>query len=69
MLTKQLIGLEGWRVEVRDWSYSKPRRFIVGISTGPMPIHLECSFYKSEGGYPAERTYASVIPIRKVWWR
>lgn len=43
-LTPQLIGLEGYRVEVNG------RRFWVGKSTGWMPIHLEILRRNSSGG-------------------
>lgn len=48
-LTPQLVGLEGQRVEVVDNSGTK-RRFIVGKSTGWMPIHLEIARRTSRGG-------------------
>jgi hypothetical protein len=48
-LTPQLIGLEGKRVEVVD-AYGDTRRFIVGKSTGWMPIHLEIARRNSSGG-------------------
>ncbi len=48
-LTKQLIGLEGARVEVIDKDGTK-RRFYVGKSTGWMPIHLEIARCDSTGG-------------------
>ena len=49
LLTLQLIGLEGKRVEVVDRSGNK-RRFIVGKSTGWLPIHLEIARRDSSGG-------------------
>jgi len=48
-LTPQLIGLEGKRVEVVD-CYGNKRRFQVGKSTGPIPIHLEILRCNSSGG-------------------
>jgi hypothetical protein len=39
-LSPQLIGLEGWRVEVVT-TYDETRRFIVGRSTGWTPCHIE----------------------------
>lgn len=48
-LTPQLIGLEGQRVEVVDCDGER-RRFIVGKSTGPVPIHLEIKTRRSSGG-------------------
>ena len=58
-LTEQLIGLEGWRVEV-ETTYGESRRFIVGRSTGWKPCHLEIHNRRSTGGGSAERTYQSV---------
>lgn len=49
VLTPQLIGLEGKRVEVVD-KHGERRRFIVGKSTGWMPAHLEISRRGSSGG-------------------
>lgn len=48
-LTDQLIGMEGQRVEVVD-KYGQKRRFIVGKSTGWMPVHLEIAKRSSRGG-------------------
>jgi len=48
-LTPQLIGLEGKRVEVVD-RHGERRRFIVGKSTGWLPIHLEIARRDSSGG-------------------
>ncbi len=48
-LEKQLIGLEGKRIEVID-SYGETRRFIVGKSSGWMPCHLEIKKRNSSGG-------------------
>jgi hypothetical protein len=50
LLTPQLVGLEGKRVEVVDCDGEK-RRFIVGKSTGWLPIHLEISRRNSSGGF------------------
>jgi hypothetical protein len=58
-LTPQLVGLEGWRVEVVT-TYGETRRFYVGRSTGWKPIHIEVSRRDSFGGPGAEREYASV---------
>jgi len=58
-LTPQLVGLEGWRVEV-ETTYGETRRFIVGKSTGWKPCHLEIHNRRSTGGGSAERTYQSV---------
>lgn len=48
-LTPQLRGKEGKRVEVVD-CYGERRRFIVGKSTGFVPIHLEIARRNSSGG-------------------
>ena len=48
-LTPQLSGLEGKRVEVVD-RHGERRRFIVGKSTGWLPIHLEIARRNSSGG-------------------
>lgn len=58
-LTKQLIGLEGHRVEaVRETG--EVVRFYVGRSTGWEPCHLEIKRINSSGGLPADRAYKSV---------
>ncbi len=64
-LSPQLIGLEGWRVEV-ETTYGETRRFIVGRSTGWVPCHVEVKRRDSIGGHGAERTYVSVRKIEKV---
>lgn len=48
-LTPQLIGLEHRRVEVID-RYGERRRFVVGRSTGYIPIHLELANERARGG-------------------
>ncbi len=48
-LTPQLVGLERQRVEIVD-CHDEKRRFIVGKSTGWMPIHLEIKTRRSTGG-------------------
>jgi hypothetical protein len=48
-LTPQLTGLEGKRVEVVD-RHGERRRFLVGKSTGWLPIHLEIARRDSSGG-------------------
>ena len=48
-LTPELTGLEGKRVEVVD-RYGERRRFIVGKSTGWLPIHLEIARRNCSGG-------------------
>ncbi len=65
-LSPQLVGLEGWRVEVLDDCASKPRRFIVGKSTGWLPCHLEIARANSSGGGPASQHYAQVRKLEKV---
>ncbi len=64
-LTKQLKGLEGWRVEVVTMQDEK-RRFIVGKSTGWKPIHLEIARRTSSGGGAAEKQYKSVTVLYNV---
>lgn len=64
-LTEQLNGLEGWRVEVVT-DYGEKRRFIIGISTGWKPIHLEVARRDSSGGPAAEKHYASVRKLYKA---
>lgn len=76
-LSPQLIGLEGWRVEVIDFDAGyvektegdyQPirRRFIVGKSTGWAPCHLEIKTRRSMGGDQARREYASVQRVERV---
>jgi hypothetical protein len=64
-LSKQLIGLEGWRVEVIDEGGNK-WRFIVGKSTGWRPCHLEVSRRNALGGFPARDRYASVRTLYRA---
>ncbi len=64
-LTPQLIGLEGYRVEVVT-DYDEKRRFIVGRSTGWRPIHLEVSRRSAYGGYQASKHYTSVTMLYKA---
>ena len=64
-LTQQLIGLEGWRVEVVT-HYDETRRFIVGKSTGWVPCHLEIKNRRSLGGMAAERSYKSVRKLYRA---
>ncbi len=61
-LNPQLLGLEGWRVEVNT-SYGETRRFIVGRSTGWKPCHLEIHRRDSSGGMAAARSYEKVTPL------
>jgi hypothetical protein len=58
-LTPQLIGLEGWRVEVED-DNGDVRRFYVGHSTGWRPCHLEIHNARCLGGGPARKHYRTV---------
>jgi hypothetical protein len=62
-LSPQLKGLEGYRVEVVDSEGDKPRRFIVGKSTGWRPCHLEIARRNCMGGGPASMKYHSVRAI------
>jgi hypothetical protein len=64
-LTKQLIGLEGYRVEVVT-DYGETRRFIVGRSTGWIPCHIEVKRRSSFGGMSADSHYKSVKVLYKV---
>lgn len=68
-LSSQLRGLEGRRVEVIDM-YGQTRRFIVGKSTGWLPIHLEIKTRRSYGGDAAASEYASVrdlgMPVKPL---
>jgi len=61
-LSSQLIGLEGWRVEVVI-DYGETRRFIVGRSTGWKPCHIEINNRRSLGGPGAEKKYVSVVKL------
>lgn len=58
-LSPQLVGLEGWRVEVVT-TYGETRRFYVGRSTGWSPCHIELKRRDSSGGWGAEHEYATV---------
>jgi hypothetical protein len=64
-LTKQLIGLENWRVEVVT-IYGETRRFIVSRSTGWRPCHIELSRINAHGGVGAESEYRSVKKLYKA---
>lgn len=64
-LTKQLIGLEGWRVEVKT-TFGETRRFIVGRSSGWIPCHIEIKRSNSFGGMSADREYVSVRRLERV---
>lgn len=65
-LSPQLMGLEGWRVQVVDNEGDEPRRFIVGRSTGWAPCHLEIRTSRSRGGDPARLTYHRVTTLGRV---
>ncbi len=64
-LTEQLCGKEGWRVEV-ETTHGEVRRFIVGMSTGWRPCHLEVARRDSSGGPAAEKEYTSVKMLYPV---
>lgn len=64
-LTKQLRGLEGHRVEVVD-KHGQRRRFIVGMSTGWRPCHLEIKTRRSIDGMCADDEYARVKSLGLV---
>ena len=64
-LSPQLMGKEGWRVEVIT-TYDEKRRFIVGRSTGWIPCHIEVSRRGAFGGQGAEKEYKSVRMLYKV---
>jgi hypothetical protein len=67
-LTSQLKNFEGWRVEVVDHELvgGATRRFIVGMSTGWKPCHLEILTRRSHGGFPAAKSYQSVRKLYKA---
>ena len=65
-LSPQLIGLEGWRVAVRDEGATGYRKFIVGRSTGWRPCHLEIRNRRNLGGQPARKSYASICRLERV---
>lgn len=60
LLNPQLAGLEGKRVEVVDEPGDTPRRFKVGRSLGPLPIHLELHDFNLATGRPARPEYHAV---------
>jgi hypothetical protein len=64
-LSPQLVGLEGWRVEV-ETTYGETRRFIVSRSTGWRPCHIELKTIVSSGGFPAEARYAKVRRLHRA---
>ena len=63
-LTKQLIGLEGMRVEATRMVTGEVVRFWVGRSTGWQPCHLEVKTRRSRGGLAADNQYQWVQIIR-----
>lgn len=66
MRSPQLVGLEGWRVEVVSME-DETRRFIVGTSMGPRKVSLELKTRRSLGGVQADRQYKSVRAIERVF--
>lgn len=64
-LTPELVGLEGWRVEVVT-TYGETRRFIVGRSTGWRPCHIEVKTRRSLGGWAAEPRYNNVRKLYRA---
>lgn len=58
----------GWRVEVvdREPFDGKPRRFIVGQSTGWAPCYLEIARRNCLGGMAAASSYKSVVKLYRV---
>lgn len=58
-LSPDLFGLEGHRVEVTTVD-GETRRFRVGLSEGPIPVHLEITDWTDKGRKPAAREYESV---------
>jgi hypothetical protein len=65
-LTAQLIGLEGWRVEVEPLKGGRNRRFVVERTKDEKPIHLELSQRRSSIGRCADRAYKSVRKLYRV---
>lgn len=64
-LNSQLVGLEGWRIEVVRCDGTRDR-FNVSRSTGWRPCHIELRRITSTGGMAADNSYHSVTRIRKV---
>jgi hypothetical protein len=58
-LSPDLYGLEGHLVEATT-NDGETRRFRVGLSEGPIPVHLEITNWTDKGRRPAAREYASV---------
>ncbi len=65
LLTPQLVGLEGWRVEA-ETSYGETRRFYVGRSTGWSPCHIEIKRRNSRGGMSADRQYNRITKLYRM---
>ena len=66
MLTEQLVGLEGWRVEAVDHDGRK-RRFIVGRTAEECPRHLEWDVRKRAAPKRAMTSYRSVTKLRQEY--
>lgn len=64
-LSPQLIGKENVMVEVIDNDGSEPRRFFVGRSGGPAPVHVELPSRDAKVGEQAKKRYKSVRRIAK----
>ena len=64
-LTKQLIGLEGWRVEVVT-TWGETMRGIVSRSSGWQPCHILLKLRTSHGGMGCFQEYASVRKLYRV---
>lgn len=66
-LEPQLMGLEGYRIEVTS-ADGQRERFIVGMSTGWMPCHLAMKRRDSSGGcvayIPKDATVRRLAKIR-----
>ena len=63
-LTRQLLNLEGWRVEVEGHD-GEVRRFLVGRSAGWRPCHLELRDIRAASGASALPSYRRVTPLRR----
>lgn len=62
-LSPQLIGLEGWRVEVVTLD-GQNRRFSVGMTDDWQPQHLEHGNTRFRNGRIAQFKYLKVTPLR-----
>jgi hypothetical protein len=70
-LNPQLVGLEGCEVEVTEtnmhWGPTRPRRFIVAVSDGSIPSHLEVALDgKCTRRALGDGEYRTVNRIRKA---